>query len=75
MMQNYRYSHLLLFQTTAPLVRVSESYVLRLPREFAFLMKQLLYVKRVSRKFVRNAPTEMEIKFLVFMLKDYPMVK
>uniref|UniRef100_A0A7N2N7L4 Uncharacterized protein n=1 Tax=Quercus lobata TaxID=97700 RepID=A0A7N2N7L4_QUELO len=32
--------------STAPLVCVSKSYGLRLPREFALLMKQLLYLER-----------------------------
>ena len=55
-MHNYRYSHLLLFQmfSIAPLVCVSKSYGLRLPREFSLLMKQLLYLDRYSRLLAPN---------------------
>jgi len=45
-----------LFQmfSTAPQVRVSESYGLRFPREFALLMKQLLYFDRYTRLLAPN---------------------
>ncbi|KAK4566301.1 hypothetical protein RGQ29_002518 [Quercus rubra] len=40
--------------STAPLVCVSKSYGLRLPREFSLLMKQLLYLDRSTRLLAPN---------------------